>query len=150
MKSLHFLNKKEVKKILSLVKEQFDSEIVLEYEFLVNEKNKVYIVNKDIAKIDLTKLRVNSIGLYFGELHPEGLRLSIEGSQLIGPTAKKNVLELNEKELKEWIRGEDLVKEVDVKGFVIIKHADDFFGCGKIIQGKILNHYPKVRRINLE
>ncbi len=145
-----FLNKKEVKKILALLKDQFDTDITLNYEFLLSERNKVYIVNKDIAKIDLTKLRVNSIGLYFGEIYSDGLRLSIEGSQLVGPTAKKNILELTEKELKEWMRGEELIKPVEHSGFVIIKYGDDYFGCGKAVNGKVLNYYPKTRRVNLD
>ena len=150
MNSFNFLNKKEVKKILALLNEQFDTDITLNYEFLLSERDKVYIVNKDIAKIDLTRLRVNSVGLYFGELQSDGLRLSIEGSQLVGPTAKKNVLELTEKELKEWMRGEELIKTLNHSGFVIIKYGDDYFGCGKAVNGKVLNYYPKVRRINLE
>ncbi|MBI4140217.1 hypothetical protein HY485_00100, partial [Candidatus Woesearchaeota archaeon] len=100
-----------------------------------------------VDQIDFSKLRINSIGLYFAEFRNNELRLSIEGSQIIGPKATKNVVELNNDELKQWLRGEDLEKECDENGFVIIKHGNDYLGCGKIKEGKVLNFVPKARRL---
>lgn len=149
MQNLKFLNKKEIKNILNLIKNQWNCDIELDYVFLISEKDKIYIVNKEISKIDLSKLRINSIGLYFGTVvEGNSLRLSIEGSQFIGPKAKKNIIELNEKEFKEWMKGIDIEKDVEEKGFVIIKYKDDFLGCGKAVDKKILNYVPKARRLN--
>jgi len=114
----------------------------------MSAKNKIYIVNKDIQKIDAEKLRVNSYGLYFAELRDTEIRLSVEGSQIIGPKAKKNVVELSEKQLHDWFNGLDL----DIKherSFVILKYNEDFVGCGKSTEEKILNYLPKIRRVNL-
>ena len=148
MQNIKILNKKEIKKIYELVKKQWDASINLDCAFLKNAKGKVYVVGKDISRLDLGKLRINSIGMYFGEMRNWELRLSIEGSQIVGKKAKKNVMELNEEEMKQWMRGNDLEKEGDLSGFILIKHKDDFLGCGKYREGKIVNFVGKSRRIN--
>jgi len=147
MQKLKILNKKEIKKILSLIKKQWNADVNLDYAFLMNEKGRIFVVNKEIAKVELSKIRINSVGMYFGMVGSEGLRLSIEGSQIVGPKAKNNVLELNEKEAREWLRGEDLLKKAE-KGFLIIKRKDDFLGTGKSTGEKVLNFVSKGRRVN--
>ena len=149
MQNIRILNKKEIKEILNLIENQWQAKLSLNYVFLKTEKGKIYIVNKDISDIDLSKLRINSIGLYFGEIRGNELRVSIEGSQIIGPEAKKNVLDLDEDEVKEWMKGNDLEKKGDFQGFFIIKHKDDFLGCGKWRKDKVLNYVNKARRISI-
>jgi len=148
MQNLKILNKKEIKNILDIIKKQFDAEFKSDYVFLISEKNKIYIVNRDIERVDLSKLRVNSYGVYFGELRENELRLSVEGSQIIGKIAKKGVFELDDKNLKDWFNGLDLDVECE-KGFVILKHKDDFVGCGKSLGNKVFNYLPKIRRFNI-
>ncbi len=150
MQNLKILNKKQIKQILGVITKQYGCEVDLDYAFLQNEKNRVYIVNREFASIDLSNLRINSVGLYLGEFRNNELRLTIEGAQLVGPHAKKNVVELDEKEFKEWMQGYDLDKECeDCNGLVIIKHKDDFLGCGKLKEKRILNYVKKNRRVNL-
>ncbi len=148
MQNLKILNKKETKQILSIISKQFGCDVELDYVFMKNEKNKIFITNRQISEIDLSKLRVNSVGLYIAEQKDNQIRLSIEGSQLIGPYAKKNVVELNEEQASKWMKGEDLEIEGDYSGFVIIKYKKDFLGCGKYSNGRIWNYVNKIRRIN--
>jgi len=147
MQNLKILNKKQTKEILNLIKKQFGADVKLDYAFLKNEKGKVYLINKDIAKINLEKVRINSVGLYFAQIRANEIRLSIEGSQLIGPIATKNILELTEKQVKEWMVGEDLDVDSGLSGFILVKHSGDFLGCGKIGEGKVFNYVGKARRI---
>jgi|SRR3989338_379916 len=150
MPELKFLNSKETKEILKLIEEQWGAKLKLDYTFAKNNKHRVFIINKDVSKIDFSKLRINSIGMYFCDLE-NGIRLSIEGSQIIGPEATKNVAEINEEQTKKWMKGEDL--EIDDKnnysGFVIIKNKNDFLGTGKIKENKILNYVSKSRRASI-
>ena len=149
MLELKILNSKEIKEVTKLIGDQWDSDLKLDYGFLKSAKNRIFLINKEISKIDLTKLRINSMGMYFCELDERGIRLSIEGSQLIGPHAKKNVVEINSLESRNWLRGEDLEKEcLSISGSVIIKNKNDFLGCGKYNNGKILNFVSKTRRIS--
>jgi len=168
MINLKILNKKQIKEILNLIKKQWESDIDLDYAFLQDKEGKIFIINKEFAEIDLSKLRINSMGLYIAQLMPDGIRLSIEGSQLVGPKAKKNVLELTEKQTKEWFRGNDLEIKTELKNYIILKHNKDFLGCGKIKhekiaeqffvsqkykvfqrENKILNYIPKNRRLKI-
>ncbi|MBI2522775.1 hypothetical protein HYW19_00125 [Candidatus Woesearchaeota archaeon] len=134
---------------MKLIEEQWGVKLKLDYAFAKNSKNRVFIVNKDFSKLDFSKLRINSVGMYFCDLE-KGIRLSIEGSQIIGPEATKNVVEVNEEQAKKWMKGEDL--EIEDKnnysGFVIIKHESYFLGTGKFKDGRILNYVSKSRRVN--
>ena len=123
------------------------SEIKLDYVFMKNKDDKVYLLSKDFSKIDTENIRINSIGMYFAKLYPNGIRLSIEGSQLIGPLAKKNILEVNNDEVKNWVKGYDILTDERFNGYVIIKNNNDYFGSGFYREGKIENMIPKDRRI---
>ena len=148
MPELKILNNKEIKEILKLIEEQWGAKLKPDYAFLKNPKNRVFIVNKDISKIDFSKLRTNSIGMYFCEIDKLGIRLSIEGSQIIGPKATKNIVEINEEQTKKWFSGEDLEINGNYSDFVIIKHNNDFLGSGKYKNGRVLNYVNKSRRVS--
>lgn len=149
MPELKILNNKEIKEIYELVEKQWGAKVKLDYGFLRNNKNRTFVISKDISRIDTSKLRLNSAGMYFCETDAKGIRLSIEGSQIVGPKAAKNVAELNEEETKKWLKGEDLEKECKgCSGFVILKSKNDFLGTGKYTNGKILNYVAKARRIS--
>tara|TARA_Y100000034_G_C6857437_1_gene389868 strand:+ start:369 stop:821 length:453 start_codon:yes stop_codon:yes gene_type:complete len=148
--NLQFLNSKQIKHLKSLLESQFGYTDDLDYVVVKTNKNKLYLANKSINEIDLTKLRINSMGVYFGELlETNELRLSIEGSQIIGRKANKNIYELNDEQIKDWFKGIDLEIEDERNAFVIIKYNEDFCGCGKIKNKKLLNYVGKVRRVNL-
>ncbi len=150
------LNKKEIKEILVIIKNQWNTDLELDYAFFLSQKENLYIVNKEIANYDLSGLRINSVGIYFGEFHNGELRLSIEGSQIIGKHAKKNVVELKDEDIKKWLNGQEImildfgfwIADLEnISGFVIIKNKNDFYGCGKVVGNRILNYVPKNRRV---
>ncbi len=151
IKAFTVLNTREKKNITEKINAQWGFKKKLDYAYLMNTKHKIFLINPEIDRIeDPKKFNIDAVGLYFGELpNTEEIRLSIEGSQMIGPNATKNVVELSEDETKEWMTGQDLDKETDCTGFVIIKSGKDFLGTGKAKEGRILNYVPKSRRINL-
>ncbi|MFH0875768.1 MAG: hypothetical protein V1859_07560 [archaeon] len=148
MDRLHALNSKEAREISSITKKQWNADFDFSlYAIYINNDNKIFIVSKDVQNIDFRKLRVNSLGLYFGEMSNSTLRLSIEGSQIIGKHAKNNILDLTDEQETLWLSGKDLDMHSDSVRYVIIRHGDDFLGCGKLTGNKLLNHVPKTRRI---
>lgn len=151
MPQLKILNSKEIKEILKLIESQWGAKLKPDYAFLKNNKDRVFIINRDIEKIELEKLRINSIGMYFCEVDKLGIRLSIEGSQIVGPKAAKNIAEITEEQTKQWLKGEDLEVEdkENYSGFVIIKHKNYFLGSGKYKDRRVLNYVNKSRRINV-
>ncbi|MEK6949918.1 MAG: hypothetical protein AABX34_06860 [Nanoarchaeota archaeon] len=148
MLELKILNSREIKEIYRLIEGQWGAKLKLEYAFLKNSKSRIFIINKDISRIDLSKLRINSVGMYFCEVDDLGIRLSIEGSQIVGPKAEKNIVEIAEEQAKQWLKGEDLEIEGNYSGFVILKSNNDFLGAGKYRNGKIMNYVNKGRRVS--
>mgnify|MGYP001582272766 CR=1 FL=1 len=148
MKELRILNTRDIKHLLSLLEKQFSFSGNLDYAFLQN-KDDIYLISRDLAKIDTKKFNINNLGLYFGYIKNASIRLSIEGSQLIGSKCGKNILILDDEDTADWIAGEDIEISTSLKGYVLIKHKNDFIGCGYIKGGKLLNYIPKERRLRL-
>lgn len=142
---LELFNSKQTRKIIGLIEKQYGCKLKLDYAFLRSSDDKIFIVNKKIREIDLSNLKINSIGYNFGQIHRGEIRLSVEGSQLVGPRAKKNVCEVSREQMLKWLRGEDIDVGGNHSGFVIIKHEKDFFASGKFKQGKVLNYLSKSR-----
>ena len=159
------LNSKERKRIFEMLIKQFDvsdeiNEILNEYVFVVSNKGKLYIANRKLFDvIDGINAKINNIGIYFCSLEKDGIRLSIEGCQIIGSYAKKNVVSVNENIVKELFLGNDI--DVDffeknsngklsdfMNDYDILRFKDDFIGCVKITPKRILNFTPKIRRIS--
>lgn len=123
-----------------LLKEQFDVEVNL--NFYIGGKGRVY------AYRDFNcPLKGKSMGIYFGKIEKDGLRLSIEGSFIVGKVAKKGILELDEENALKWLSGKDI--EANFEGFCILKWGQYFLGCGKG-DGKVIRNYvPKDRRLKI-
>ena len=151
MQNLKILNSREIKDLMKKLNDQWGFDSKLDYAFLRNNNNKIFIVNKDISKIDFERLRINSVGLYFCEISDK-IRLSIEGSQIIGPKATKNIVEIDEEQAKQWIKGEDtpVNSNPENSGFQIIRKGKDFLGTGMLKDNEILNFVPKARRVNIK
>jgi NOL1/NOP2/fmu family ribosome biogenesis protein len=140
------LTSKDIRAVHAQLEEQFGFAGKLDYAFLKNHENNLYMVTRDVSLVDWKKLHVTSMGSYFAE-QKKGLRLSIEGSQLVGPNATKNVFELKDEEVMPWLKGHDLSTKSPLVGLVIVRHKNDYFGCGSVKEGILLNFVPKIRRL---
>ncbi|MBW3019486.1 hypothetical protein KY329_04870 [Candidatus Woesearchaeota archaeon] len=145
---MNFLKSKERKQFVNAIEKQWGScpELIRTHCLVRSGKDRIYLVNTEYDTVDLNGIRINNVGLYIAEQKGE-LRLSIEGSQLVGPQATKNVLEIDDELRKQWFMGEDLHINKEFEGFVILKHGKDYIGSGKFKEGKILNFVPKTRRL---
>ena len=144
------MNSRQSRIILKLLKEQWGFQGNIE-EGMLQKEDDIFLVSRSVGDMNLKDLRINSLGLYFGELKHGQLRLSIEGSQIIGPHSTKNVIELDHEQIKKWLSGENLeLSSESSSKFVIVKHEQDFFGCGRIKENILLNFLPKSRRLILK
>ena len=141
---MKFLNTREIKKIYQALEEQFGNKKKLDFAFTENNKDKIFLISKDYANLDENTLRINNLGLYFAKRQIDGIRLSIEGSQLIEPT--KNIIQLNKQQMELWVKGEDFPFEHETS-YVIVKHKDDTLGCGRVVKNELRNMVPKERRL---
>ena len=157
MQNLRILNSKETKEILSVLESQYGADysvLLKSYVLLMNKDNKIFIVNKEFGMLDTSKVRINSLGMYIGELHNNQVRLSIEGTQLLGKDAKKNVFEISKEHERTWLRGKDIEVVHENTGFLIMrcknddgKDSEDFLGAGKVKNNRLMNFVSKNRRI---
>lgn len=150
------LNSKDRKKLKEALREEFGIQELPEGVYIQNGKDKVYLVNRDLERIDFEKLLIDSLGLYLGAWQADGFRLSMEGAQAFAPLITKNVIELDDEQRNAWLKGQDLSwPEKSRNDFVIAKHGKDVLGCGKIRpprEGRdeaavVLNYVPKARRL---
>ncbi|MHA1208383.1 MAG: methyltransferase RsmF C-terminal domain-like protein [Candidatus Freyarchaeota archaeon] len=130
--------------ISKIVLEQFGARVG--FRFKEMGKGKIYAY-KECKVLEDKPIDATHYGVYFGRLEKDGLRLTIEGAQLIGETAKKNVIELDYDEAVKWMRGEDFQLESEYQGYVVLKWKNYFLGCGKLKNGVVKNFVPKDRRI---
>ena len=146
--SLRALNTREKKEVNKRIAEHWDCELDKSLVWLLSNKDKLYVATPDISVLDFKKLRIDKVGLYVCTVTDKDVRPSIEGSQILGPQAKKNVLDITPHDVDLWLRGNDL--DIDPKGCqgcVMLRCGTDFVGCGKVTQKGILNFVPKARRI---
>jgi NOL1/NOP2/fmu family ribosome biogenesis protein len=159
MQKLTVLNTREKKKIIDDLKEQFGFTGTIEGSLLTNKEQKVFLITPDISKISRDQdkeLRLDAAGLYIGKIEINGIRLSMEGSQLIGPYSKKHVLEIDEEHLEHWVKGEDFElsekeqkKTDNEEGFFIIKFGNDYMGCCQVKKGNVRSLVSKERRLKV-
>lgn len=149
-KSFEILNNHEAKKIAEFVEKRFalTKDFSKGFSFIINKDNKIHILNKDINFLQLNTMRIDSVGMYFGEIYDKEIRFSIEGSEMIGKIATKNILDITKGESAVWMRGHDIETDKPFdNGFLIIRCGKDFLGCGKKSGTRIYNYVPKTRRI---
>jgi len=146
-----FLQRKEVRKINEMLKENYDAEFNIDdYYFFKNTKDDIFLISRSIENINIDKIKEISAGLYVGQLTGGSIRLSIEGSQIIGRNAKKGIIELNGEEWLLWLKKNDMESSRfnDLKqGYYIVSHNNDFFGSGHLKNGILSSYVPKSRAV---
>ena len=150
MQTLTILNTRDIKKIRQLFEETYGTFFTGDYAYLQNKDGRLSLINKDMAKIDLQKLRVDKFGLYVAEIKGNSVRLSKEGAQLLATEAReklKNIVKLDSREIKAYFHGIDLRIDLGVEArFVLIEYDGDIVGCSNYKEGIILNYLPKIHR----
>ncbi len=147
MRELKIMARKEVKALKALIKGQWGADFEPDCVFLKSREDDIFLASRELFDVGLSELRMDSFGLYLGQLKRGELRLGIEGSQVIGPLAAKNVVELSFSEMREFFHGVEIEMEKSGEGYVILRHGNDFIGCSRFKEGKLLNFTPKVRRV---
>lgn len=146
---MKIINSSEKKRIIEKLNYQFGIKN-LPYLLIRFGQDKIRLYSGNLSKDDIKNLdkntKIDNIGLYSAKIQNDGIRLTIDGVQLIKNEITKNILEINDETAIEWLKGNDLDIKTD-KSFKIIKNNNEFLGCGKSTKDKITNFVPKERRI---
>lgn len=145
MQRVGFYNSKEKKELFQQLQEQFGVAKELDVLFFENSQDKIFVLSKAFAQIDPKNLRINNSGMYFAKKEREGLRLSIEGAQLLD--IHKNIIPVNKVQAELWMKGEDIALKGN-EGFVLLQHERDILGCGMLKNDVLRNMVPKERRLH--
>jgi NOL1/NOP2/fmu family ribosome biogenesis protein len=144
------VNRKEIE---DLIRENYDSKFSLkDFNVFVRKDQKVFLASKGLPT---TLIEKSNYLLHFGTIkRNRKIQLSIEGSQLVGKTARKNVAVLDEENISKFVEGllakpKELIN-CEVGNFVLVKHGTDFFGSGVLRESYIEGYIPKERRIMKE
>lgn len=142
--------------------EKAEIENKLKGQFGINEipgllvmigKERIFFFSGDYEKKDVERLGdtvpIERVGVYFAKKdeRTNDIRLSIEGAQILQNQIKKNIFELPEEYLEDWMKGRELQLKTGMYGFVVIKFGEDILGTGKASEEKISNFIPKNRRL---
>ncbi|VVB77695.1 Ribosomal RNA small subunit methyltransferase F [uncultured archaeon] len=143
------LTSTDKKKIIEQLNKQFGitqiPQLIIQFG-----KEKLRLYSGNLSKEELyyldNEIRIENIGLYFAKWENDGIRLTLDGVQLFRNQITKNILELDEKQANDWLKGNDLDIKTDY-GWKILKYKNEFIGCGKSTGERITNFMPKERRV---
>ena len=147
---LHKLSSKERKELSKAIDSQWGMDFPdKDYYFFRNSKGRIYILRKTEQEVALQQLRIMVMGMYFGQWQADGLRLSLDGADLVAPHATKNVIDISEKYANTWIHGDNIPcpDEQYDRQLVLVRHRGHGFGCGKVMDKEIHPYIAKSRRI---
>ena len=139
------LSSKESKTFRKSIEERWNVVVPREHSFFKSTSGKIFAITKDASNIDISSLRLSSLGLYIAD-DTYGLRLSVEGAQLYCKDAKKNMVELSLEQKKMWMQGKDII-DITGDGWVVVRSVKDILGCGLVKKKVLKNYYPKARRM---
>ncbi len=144
------LSKKEIEELEKLIEKNYGVKISLRDYLVFTSKEKIWIATKECAKIFSLNILINSAGLNFGKIRKGKIHLTIEGSQIVGRYASKNVVFINKNSAEKFLKGSDVKAEKEINceygNFVIVKSEDEILGSSLFLKDKIKNLIPKSRR----
>lgn len=145
------MSESEKRELERIVEKNYGSKLDLSnYDCYINKRKEIYIAPKNL---DEKLIEISSyFGVYFGKLkRNEKIQLSVEGSQLVGKHATRNIAIVDDENIYRFMEGlECKWKELincEKNNFVLIKNGKDFFGCGMLREEKIESLVPKARRV---
>lgn len=152
---IHLLSNQETQEILKKLNEQFGVQKIPGKLIKIGNE-KIFLFNGDFSDGQIKNLEkitfIERAGIYFGKIFDltEEIRLSIEGTQILKNQITKNIFEIKKEQLENWMQGQELNIQTGLKGIIIIKHKEDYLGCGKASENKIGNFIPKSRRLKIK
>jgi len=144
----HELRKKEIDNIKELLLENYGFVMPNSWKLYYLGKCKVWVLKEEFFNLPLEKFNVETMGFYLCHYERDIFRLSIQGAQIVGKKASKNVLDISLKDAWELIRGFDIDKETGLNAtYIILKSPIGIIGVGKNHKVKVLCQIKKNRRI---
>ena len=149
------MNTKETEGMFEKLKERFglDPKLFQDYDFFINTKNKIFILNKTSSKlVESYPKRLMNVGILFARKDAV-IKPTSNMLQIFGHSARKNIIELNRPRARIYIEGFDIDfrEEISaVDGYVILRYGNNTLGCGLLKDFALKNVIPKAKRMRLK
>lgn len=148
---LHVFSEKEKEELLKKLEESYGI-TKAPGNFIRRGKERIFYFTGELSFSQIKTLEqllsIERAGAYIAKETEEGhIRLSIEGTQLFKEQITKNMIELDAKQMEEWMMGRELLIPNKGPGFVVMMYAGEPLGTGKASKEKITNFIPKSRRL---
>ncbi|MGV8142721.1 MAG: methyltransferase RsmF C-terminal domain-like protein [Candidatus Pacearchaeota archaeon] len=148
--NLDIYDSKKRKKMLEQLNDRFGITEIPKFLFETG-RERVRGFNGELTIDELYGLsritNVEFLGLYlFRADEDRSVRLSFDACLLLADQITKNIIDIDNEQLKVWMRGDNL-PIVMAKGMYIIRHGEDFLGCTVCDGEKLINFVPKERRL---
>lgn len=138
-----------VQELLKRIKDRFgiSSEIFEKFAIYERKKGEFWITSQEAYGFE-TAFSCRK-GIKFAQVFSRGgFRLSSHAIQLFGFHARKNVVEVNEAEREDFIRGKDLKNRWSVdRGQVIVRYKGIPLGPAVVVEDMLKNQVPTARRV---
>ncbi|NCN87012.1 hypothetical protein GW932_04200 [archaeon] len=148
--TIRIIEGKEREKFVEKLNEQFGIKEI-PGKIIMRGREKVFLFTGDFENKEIWELEkitfIERVGTYMAKIEEGGIRLSIEGSQILKNEITKNTIELNEEEMETWMMGHEVLKKSGLRGYIIMKYKNEMLGTGKASEEKITNFIPKSRRL---
>jgi len=132
--------------VWGLLKAQFGIPKPTNYRLLRSGRKRIRLISKAAVPLVSKVPCTGHVGLYFGEYTPHAIRLTMDGAQLIGSLATKQIVALTKEQAKTWLQGQPIEYKDKRHDYVIVKHNEDILGCGRLSGGVLHSFVPKSRR----
>ncbi|MEM1711844.1 MAG: hypothetical protein QXU12_05595 [Nitrososphaerota archaeon] len=147
---MRMLTSAERKHLVRRLMDQHGVEDAFESLILIRSgQGRIRAATKEAYEVACRLRKVQQVGLYVAKIVKGDVVLSIEGSQLLGSTITRNVVELSEEEAEEWMKAAPIQKFGRFEGRYVVARCGDFYlGSGRVSRdGRIYPQVAKWRRI---
>jgi len=148
--NMKFIKSGEKKRLLKELKERFGIEKLDSWILVETGKKKIRGFSGNMTREEIKELseisNLEILGTYLVRKETTVLRLGFDATQILKDKITKGIFELSDSQLESWMNGNNINENVE-KGIYVLRHADDFVGCGISNGEKIINFVPKERRI---
>ncbi|MHB1686924.1 MAG: NOL1/NOP2/sun family putative RNA methylase [Ignavibacteriaceae bacterium] len=138
---------KEVKKLLETIREEFgiESSIFSNFKFL-KKRNDIYFINSKWEENNLELFE--RVGTKFGVIDKDGeITLHTQAAQILqNYISKKIYLIESHDELKKYLEGGIIRKDISFKGQCVVKYRGYILGTAVVANGGIKSRFPRAKR----
>lgn len=154
MQIAKILGKRDTAQLEQLLHRHYGCRVDLSrYRVFITRENRLWIASKEVDVPRFRDMkRCYRIGIYFGKLKRNNkIKLTIEGALMVGRTATRNVVMVDEEGAVEYMQGHDVHRfqpvDAELHNFVLVKCGEDTLGCGILREGYVENLVSKARRM---